>query len=100
MGIILELLEYINVKSKSLLEYIHENNPISFRIYIHGDNPRSIRDIMVKSKSRSIYTMAKKGRNILEKVENTSKKLILVRTVVAVTVVLGRNSGVWAVFIG
>jgi hypothetical protein len=33
MGIILELLKYINVKSKSLLEYIHENNPISFRIY-------------------------------------------------------------------
>jgi predicted transcriptional regulator len=57
MRIILELLEYINVKSKSLLEYIH------------GNNPRSIRDIMVKSKSRSVYTMAKKGRNILEKVE-------------------------------
>jgi hypothetical protein len=37
--------------------------------YIHGNNPRSIRDIMVKSKSRSIYTMAKKERNILEKVE-------------------------------
>jgi hypothetical protein len=33
MGIILELLECINVKSKSLLEYIHENNPLSFRIY-------------------------------------------------------------------
>jgi hypothetical protein len=33
MRIILELLEYINVKSKSLLEYIHENNLISFRIY-------------------------------------------------------------------
>jgi hypothetical protein len=43
MGIILELLEYINVKSNSLLEYIHENNHISFRIYIHGNNPRSIR---------------------------------------------------------
>jgi hypothetical protein len=68
------LLEYINVKSKSLLEYIHENNPISFRIYIHGNNSRSIRDIMVKSKSRSIYTMAKKGRNILEKVEKYLKK--------------------------
>jgi hypothetical protein len=29
---------------------------------------------MVKSKSRSIYTMAKKGRNILEKVEKYLKK--------------------------
>jgi hypothetical protein len=29
---------------------------------------------MVKSKSRSIYTMAKKGRNILEKVEKIPKK--------------------------
>jgi hypothetical protein len=28
----------------------------------------------VKSKSRSIYTMAKKGRNILEKVEKYLKK--------------------------
>jgi hypothetical protein len=74
MGIILELLEYINVKSKSLLEYIHENNLISLRIYIHGNNHRSIRDIMVKLKSRSIYTMAKKGRNILEKVEKISQK--------------------------
>jgi hypothetical protein len=62
MGIILKLLEYIYVKSKSLLEYIHENNHISFRIYIHGNNPRFIRDIMVKSKSRSIYTMTKKGK--------------------------------------
>jgi hypothetical protein len=62
MGIILELLEYINVKSKYLLEYIHENNHISFRIYIHGNNPSSIRDILVKSKSGSIYTMAKKGK--------------------------------------
>jgi predicted transcriptional regulator len=62
------------VKSKSLLEYIHENNPISFRIYIHGNNPRSIRDIMVKLKSRSIYTMTKKGRNILEKVEKIPQK--------------------------
>jgi hypothetical protein len=42
--------------------------------YIHGNNPRSIRDIMVKSKSRSIYTMAKKERNILEKVEKYLKK--------------------------
>jgi hypothetical protein len=74
MRIILELLEYINVKSKSLLEYIHQNNPISFRIYIHGNNPRSIIDIMVKSKSRSIYTMAKKGRNVLEKTEKIPKK--------------------------
>jgi hypothetical protein len=74
MGIILELLEYIYVKSKSLLEYIHENNPIPFRIYIHGNNPRYIRDIMVKSKSRYIYTMVKKGRNILEKVEKISQK--------------------------
>jgi hypothetical protein len=40
--------------------------------YIHGNNPRSIRDIMVKS--RSIYTMAKKGRNILEKVEKIPQK--------------------------
>jgi predicted transcriptional regulator len=79
MGIILELLEYINVKSKSLLEYIHKNNPISFRIYIHGNNPRSIRDIMVKSKSRSIYTMAKKGRNILEKIKKIPKKTNLDR---------------------
>jgi hypothetical protein len=61
MRIILELLEYINVKSKSLLENIHENNPIFFE-YIYGNNPRSIRDIMVKSKSRSMYTMAKKGK--------------------------------------
>jgi hypothetical protein len=43
MGIILDLLEYIHVKSKTLLEYIHENNP------------RSIRDIMVKSKSLLEY---------------------------------------------
>jgi hypothetical protein len=62
------------VESKSLLEYIHENNLISFRIYIHGNNPRSIRDIMVKSKSRSIYIMAKKGKNILKKVEKYLKK--------------------------
>jgi predicted transcriptional regulator len=45
-----------------LLEYMHENNP------------RSIRDIMAKSKSRSIYTMAKKGRKILEKVEKIPQK--------------------------
>jgi hypothetical protein len=56
-----------------LLEYVHENNP------------RSIRDIMVKSKSRSIYTMAKKGRNILEKV----KKYLLISVG---TFTLGRNS--------
>jgi hypothetical protein len=55
--------------------------------YIHGNNPRSIRDIMVKSKSRSIYTMAKKGRNILEKVEKIPKKVISVGTVA-----LGQNS--------
>jgi hypothetical protein len=55
---------------------------------------------MVKSKSRSIYTMAKKGRNILEKVEKYLKKLISVGTVAVATMVLGRNSGVWAVFIG
>jgi hypothetical protein len=34
---------------------------------------------MVKSKSRSIYTMAKKGRNILEKVEKYLKKANLGR---------------------
>jgi hypothetical protein len=55
--------------------------------YLHGNNPRSIRDIMVKSKSRSIYTMAKKGRNILEKVEKIPKKVISVGTVA-----LGQNS--------
>jgi hypothetical protein len=55
--------------------------------YIHGNNPRTIRDIMVKSKSRSIYTMAKKGRNILEKVEKYLKKVISVRTIA-----LSRNS--------
>ncbi len=60
MGIILELLEYINVKSKSLLEYMRI---ILYLLeYIHGNNPKSIRDIMVKLKSRSIYTMAKKGK--------------------------------------
>jgi predicted transcriptional regulator len=42
--------------------------------YIHGNNVRSIRDIVVKSKSRSIYTIAKKGRDILEKVEKISQK--------------------------
>jgi hypothetical protein len=47
---------------------------------------------MVKSKSRSIYTMAKKGRNILEKVEKYLKKVISVGTVAAATVVLGQNS--------
>jgi hypothetical protein len=68
------------VKSKYLLEYILENNPILLE-YIHGNNPRPIRDIMVKSKSRSIYTMAKKGRNILEKVKKYLKKVISVGTV-------------------
>jgi hypothetical protein len=53
MGIILDRLEYIHVKSKSLLEYIHGNDPKSIRDilvkskslleYIHGINPRSIR---------------------------------------------------------
>jgi hypothetical protein len=42
---------------------------------------------MVKSKSRSIYTMVKKGRNILEKVKKYLKKVISVGTVA-----LGRNS--------
>jgi hypothetical protein len=42
--------------------------------YIHGNNTKSIRDIMVKSKSRSIYTMEKRGRHILEKVEKYLKK--------------------------
>jgi hypothetical protein len=72
MGIILELLEYIHVKSKSLLEYIHENNHIYVLEYIHENNPRSIRDIMVNSKSRSIYTMAKKRKkHIRESSKNT-----------------------------
>jgi hypothetical protein len=43
MGIIIDLLEYIHVKSKSLLEYIY------------GNNPRSIRDIMMTSKSLLEY---------------------------------------------
>jgi hypothetical protein len=68
--------------------------------YIHGNNPRSIRDIMVKLKSRSIYTMSKRGRNILEKVEKIPKKLISVGTVAATTVVLDRNSDVWVLYIG
>jgi hypothetical protein len=70
--------------------------------YIHGNNPISRRDITVKSKSRSIYTMAKKGRKILEKVEKIPQKrgIISVRTVVAATVLLCWNSGVQAVFIG
>jgi hypothetical protein len=54
----------------------------------------------VKSKSRSIYIMVKKERNILEKVEKYPEKIISVGTVVVTTVVLGWNSGVWAVFIG
>jgi hypothetical protein len=52
MGIILDLLEYIHVKSKSLLEYIH------------GNNPRSIRDIMVKSKSLLEYIYGNNPRSI------------------------------------
>jgi hypothetical protein len=68
--------------------------------YIHGNNPISIGDIMVKSKSRSIYTMVKKGRNILEKVKKYLKKVISVGTVAAATVVLGQNSGVWVLYIG
>jgi hypothetical protein len=55
--------------------------------YIQGNIPKSIRDIMVKLKSRSIYTMAKKGKNLGR---NSSRRHC----------VLGRNSGVWAVFIG
>jgi hypothetical protein len=43
-----------------LLEYIYENNPTS------------IRDIMVKS--RSIHIMAKRGRNIIKKVEKIPQK--------------------------
>jgi protein subunit release factor B len=56
--------------------------------YVHGKNPKSIRDIMVKLKSRSIYTMAKKGRHILEKVEKIPQKkgIISVGTVAAATV--------------
>jgi hypothetical protein len=42
--------------------------------YIHGNNPKSIRDIMLKLKSRSIYTMTKKGEDILEKVEKIPQK--------------------------
>jgi hypothetical protein len=42
---------------------------------------------MVKSKSRSIYTMVKKGRNILEKVEKYLKRAISVGVVA-----LGWNS--------
>jgi hypothetical protein len=52
MGIILDLLEYIYVKSKSLLEYIH------------GNNPRSIRDILVKSKSILEYIHRNNPRSI------------------------------------
>jgi hypothetical protein len=43
---------------------------------------------MVKSKSKSIYTMTKRGRNILEKVEKYLKKEIIS----VGTVALGRNS--------
>jgi hypothetical protein len=74
--------------------------------YIHWNNPRSVRDMIVKSKLRSIYTMAKKGRNILEKVEKYLKKVISIGTVALGqnsshrTVVLGQNSGVWVLYIG
>jgi hypothetical protein len=62
---------------------------------------------MVKSKSRSIYTMAKMGRNTLEKVKKYLKKgnnliqnsILSIRIVAAATVVPVRNSGVGAVFI-
>jgi hypothetical protein len=74
--------------------------------YIHGNNRISIRDIMVKSKSRSIYTMAKKGRNILEKVEKIPQK----RRIISLGIVslsqnssrrhYAQNSGVRVVFIG
>jgi hypothetical protein len=95
MGIILDLLEYIHVKYKSLLEYIH------------GNNHRSIKDIMVKSKSlleykrgnnpRSIriYTMSKNGKkHIREKLKKylNEIRLLKVGTIIAATVVLGRNS--------
>jgi hypothetical protein len=40
--------------------------------YIHGNNPTSIRDIMVKS--RSIHATAKRGRNIIKKVEKYLKR--------------------------
>jgi hypothetical protein len=72
MGIILELLEYINVKSKSLLEYIYMRINLYLLEYIHENNPTSIRDIMVKS--RSIHIMVKRGRNIIKKVEKYLKK--------------------------
>jgi hypothetical protein len=42
--------------------------------YIHGNNPISIRDVMVKSKSRSIYTMAKRGKKHIREVEKYLKK--------------------------
>jgi hypothetical protein len=82
--------------------------------YIHGNNPRSIKDIMVKSKSlleykhgnnpRSIriYTMSKKGKkHIREKLKKylNEIRLLLVGTVIAATVVLGQNSGVWAAYL-
>jgi hypothetical protein len=53
---------------------------------------------MVKSRSRSIYTMVKKGRNILEKVEKYP--VISVGTVATATVVLDQNSSVWVLYIG
>jgi hypothetical protein len=57
--------------------------------YIHGNNSRSIRGIMVKSTSRSIYTLAKKERNILEKVEKIPQKGGIISVG---TVALGWNS--------
>jgi hypothetical protein len=63
---------------------------------------------MVKLQSRFIYTMAKKGKNILEKVEkNTSKNgnnldqnSSLSQNSSHRHCVLSQNSSVWAVFIG
>jgi hypothetical protein len=42
--------------------------------YIHGNNPRSIRDIIMKSKSRSIYTMEKREETYLRKLKKYLKK--------------------------
>jgi hypothetical protein len=53
--------------------------------YLHGNNPKSIRDIMVKSKSRSIYTMAKKVKTHIR--DKYLKNVISVGTVA-----LGWNS--------
>jgi hypothetical protein len=67
--------------------------------YIHGYNPRSIRD-RVEIKIKIYIYHGKKGRNILEKVEKIPKKVISVGIVATATVVLGRNSGVWVLYIG